>query len=74
MLLPPLPFPPKEVEQAGVVEKEKEPTKEIAPKPTKLPPAPKDSSKEKGASKSKELVLVTLPFIGKEDPKGKGIA
>ena len=51
-----------------------EPIKETAPEPTKLPPAPKDSSKEKGASLGQELVLVTLPFIAKRDPKGKGTA
>nr|XP_023918640.1 uncharacterized protein LOC112030182 [Quercus suber] len=48
--LPALTIPCKEADQAGAVEKDKEPAKEIAPKPTKLPPAPKDSSKEKGAS------------------------
>ena len=70
-----LPFstiPPKEVDQAGAIEKKKEPIKETAPEPTKLPPASKDSSKEKGASLGQELVLVTLPFIAKRDPKGKG--
>ena len=30
------------------MEKEEEPAKETALEPTKLPPAPKDSSKEKG--------------------------
>ena len=66
--------PPKEVDQIGAAEKEKEPTKEVTPVPTKFPPAPKDFSKEKGASQSQELVLVTLPFRVKEDPKGKGVA
>ena len=59
---------------SGAAEKEEELAKEIALEPTKLPPAPKDSSKEKGASQSQELVLVTLPFTAKEDSKGKGIA
>ena len=65
-------IPPKEVDQASAVEKEKEPAKETTLEPAKLPPAPKDSSKEKGASQGQELVLVTLPFVSKEDPKGKG--
>ena len=65
---------PKEVNQASAAEKEKEPTKATALELAKLPPAPKDSSKEKGAFPGQELVLVTLPFVAKEDPKGKGTA
>ena len=56
------------------MEKDKELAKETAPAPAKLPLAPKDSSKEKEASHGQELVLVTLPFTAKEDPKGKGTA
>ena len=56
------------------MEKDKVPVNETTPTPTKLPAAPKDSSKEKGASHGQELVLVTLPFTAKEDPKGKGTA
>ena len=48
--IPTLTILPKEVDWAGAVEKDKEPTKEIALEPAKLPPVPKDSSKEKGAS------------------------
>lgn len=62
------------VVQAGTTKKEKETTKEVAPKATKLPLAPKDSSKEKGVSQSQELVPMTLLFTAKEDPKGKGSA
>lgn len=72
--LPTLSIPPKEADLAGVVEKDKEPVKGIAPAPAKLPPGLKDSFKEKGASQGQELVLVTLPFTAKEDPKGKGTA
>lgn len=35
---------------------------------------PKDLSKEKGASQSQVLVLATLPFTAKEDPKGHDAA
>lgn len=35
---------------------------------------PKDSSKKKGAYQGQVLVLATLPFTTKEDPKGKGVA
>ena len=52
--------------------KDKEPTKDKAPKPAKLPPAPKDSSKEKGASQGQVLVFASLLFTTKEDPKSKG--
>lgn len=52
------------------MEKDKEPVKELA----KLLHVPKDPSREKGASQGQELVLVTLPFIANEDPKGKGTA
>ena len=72
-----LPFstiPPKKVDQASAIKKEKKPTKETIPELAKLPPMPKDSSKEKGASQSQELVLVTLPFVAKEDTKGKSTA
>ena len=48
--------------------KDKVPKKELAKEPVK------DSSKEKGASQGQVLVLATLPFTTKEDPKGKGIA
>ena len=66
--------PLKEAEQADVAEKEKKPAKETALEPIKLLHTPKDSIKEKGASQSQELVLVTVPFTTKEDPKGKGTA
>ena len=66
--------PPKEAEQADVVEKEKKPAKKTALEPIKLLHTPKDSTKEKGAFQSQELVLVTVPFTTKEDPKGKGTA
>lgn len=66
--------PSKVVDRASAVEKDKEPTMEIALKLAKLPPVPKDSSKEKGASQGQVLVLATLPFTNKEDPKGKGAA
>ena len=72
--LPSSTVPPKEVDQIGAAEKEKELIKEVAPVPTKFLLAPKDFSKEKGASQSQELVLVTLPFRVKEDPKCKGVA
>ena len=55
--------PSKKADQASATDKEKE--------PVKLPPMPKDSSKEKEASQSQKLVLVTLPFTTKEDPKSK---
>ena len=70
--LPSSTIPPKEEVQVGVVEKEKETTKEVALESTKLPPSPKEPSKEKEVSQSQELVLVTFPFTAKEDPKGKG--
>ena len=41
--------PPNEAKQADVAEKEKKPAKETALVPIKLPHAPKDSTKEKGA-------------------------
>ena len=64
--LPSSTIPYKKVDHNGVVEKT---AKEVVSKPTKLPPSP---SKEKGVSQSQKLVLVTLPFTAKEDPKGKG--
>ena len=66
--------PPKEAKQAGVVEKEKETTKEVAPEAPKPPTAPKDSSKEGRVSRSQEIVLATFPIPTKEDSKGKGPA
>ena len=42
----------KEADQASAMDKDKELTKEKALEPAKLPPAPKDSSKEKGVSQS----------------------
>ena len=50
---------------------EKELAKEKASEPVKLLPAPKDSSKEKGATQGQVLVLATLPFTTKKDPKSK---
>ena len=47
--------PPKEAKQAGVVEKEKETTKEVAPEAPKPLAAPKDSSKEGRVSGAKKL-------------------
>lgn len=70
--LPPSTIPPNEVDQVGAIEKEKDTAIEVALKPTKLPTLPKETSEEKGVSQSQELVLVTLPFTTKEDPKGKG--
>lgn len=66
--------PSKEADQVGAMDKDKEPTKEKVPEPAKLPPTPKYSSKEKGASQGQVLVLAMLPFTIKEDPKGKGAA
>ena len=62
------------VEQADPADKEKEVSKEVAPKITKLSDAPKDSSSEGVVSQNLELVLATLPIPTKEDPKGKGSA
>lgn len=70
--LPPSTIPPNEVDQVGAIEKEKDTAIEVALKLTKLPTLPKETSEEKGVSQSQELVLVTLPFTTKEDPKGKG--
>ena len=70
--LPSSTIPYKKVDHNGVAEKEKDTAKEVVSKPTKLPPSPKEPSKEKGVSQSQKLVLVTLPFTAKEDPKGKG--
>ena len=53
---------------------EKELAKEKASEPVKLLPAPKDSSKERGATQGQVLVLATLPFTTKEDIKDKGAA
>ena len=47
--------PPKEAKQAGVVEKEKETTKEVAPEAPKPPAAPKDSFKKGRVSGAKKL-------------------
>jgi len=41
---------------------------------TKPLDAPKDTSKDGGASQSLELVLATLPIPAKEDPKSKEVA
>ena len=40
--------------------------------PAKLPSVPKDFFQEKGASQGQVLVLATLPFTTKKDPKSKG--
>lgn len=48
--LPSLNSPPKEAEQAGATEREKETAKEVAPKATKPLATLKDSYKEKGVS------------------------
>ena len=72
--LPPFDNLPKEAEQLGVVEKEKNTTKGVALDATKPPATPKDSSKEKEASHNMEIVLATLPMPAKEDLKGKGPA
>ena len=66
--------PSKKADRASVIDKDKEPAKEKAPEPAKIPPTPKDSSKEKGVTQSQVLVLATFPFITKEDPKSKGAA
>ena len=42
--------PSKKADRASTADKEKEPVKEKASEPTKLPPAPKDSSKAKGTT------------------------
>ena len=70
--LPSSTIPTKEVDHVGIAKKEKDTAKEVVPEPTKWPPSPKEPSKEKGVSQSQKLVLVTLPFIAKKDPKGKG--
>ena len=69
-----LTVPSNEADQVEVVDKDKEPTKEKVPELAKLLPAPKDSSKQKGESQGQVLVLATLPFTTKEDPKGNGAA
>ena len=66
--------PSKEADRASIADKDKKSVKEKASEPTKLPPAPKDSSKEKGATQGQVLVLATLPFTTKEDIKDKGAA
>ena len=48
--LPSSTFPSKEVGLVGATKKEKDTTKEVVPEPTKLPPSPKEPSKEKGVS------------------------
>ena len=65
---------PKEVvEQADLVDKEKEVSKEVTPEMTKPSDAPKDSSKEGMGSQNMELILATLLILAKEDPKGKSL-
>ena len=50
------------------------PTKEVACDGAFPSVAPKDSSKEKEASQSMEIVLATLPIPLKEELQGKGQA
>ena len=72
--LPTPTIPSKEADQAGTMDKGKEPAKEKALQLAKLALVPKETSKEKGASQGQVLILATLPFTTKEDPKSKGIA
>ena len=52
--------------------KEKEPTKDKVPEPMKPLPAPKETSKDKGAAQGQTLGQVKLPSTTKEVPKKKG--
>ena len=58
-------------EQAEDTTKSGDINKEVVQDADLPPVAPKDLSKEKEASQSMELVLVTLSIPSKEDPKGK---
>lgn len=60
--------------QANATGKEKDTVDKTALETTKLPAAPKDSSKEKGISQSQKIVLVTVPIPTKEDSKCKDSA
>ena len=59
-------------EQPGVVEKEEDTTKGVAPDATKPPTIPQDPSKEKEVPLRMEIVLATLLVPTKGDLKGKG--
>lgn len=65
--------PSKETNQAKTVEKGKETAKDAAPNRELVKEPAKDSSKGKGTSQSQVLVLATLLFTPKEDPKSKGV-
>lgn len=66
--------PPKVVQQANAVEKEKEMAKEVALEITKPLTIPKDSLKEKVTSQSRKIVLATFPIPTKDGFKGRGLA
>ena len=65
--------PSRKADQAGTVGKEKEPTKEMAFELVKLLPAPKESSKEMGATQSQASGPAKLPLMTKEVSKGKDV-
>ena len=63
--------PSKEAEQLGVVVKEVDTIKGVAPDDTKPLTVPQDPLKEKEVPPKMEIILATLPMPAKGDLKGK---
>lgn len=54
-------------------DKEKEPAKKKVPKVAKSLPTSKEPSEDKRATQGQMLILATLPFTTKKNPKDKGV-
>ena len=65
--------PSKVAKQPGVVEKETNTSKGVAPDATKPLVAPQDLPKEKEVPTKMVIVLATLPVLAKGDLTGKGL-